>query len=374
MVQPHKQATSIDRSASRRVLARTSRVLPPGLLAGLTLALPLLIAPALGFHDGGAARCNSCHITHQSEDGIPTSAPVSGELLRGATPTEICLTCHANSQGEVLSGDPLSPPPERGPGNFVFLLEDNLNDGPDAPINPIPGDAAGHNLVAPSWGLSADARHSFAPGGTYPANQMGCTSCHDPHGGGQYRLLYDAGQTAAGNFLFVYPAPEAAGIDIAGVPESPTNHNAYLSGMSAWCANCHGSQYHENDSTPRFDEHPTDRALGSDERTTYNNYDGDSDPLGGNPATAYLPEVPFEALSMTTATTAGPPGGARIMCLTCHRAHASSAPAAGRWDFNVGLLSEDGIASGSYPLPDPYQDPAQGQLCHKCHAFDFGGD
>ena len=56
-----------------------------------------------------------------------------------------------------------------------------------------------------------------------------------------------------------------------------------------------------------------------------------------------------------------------VMCLSCHRAHASSAPHAGRWDFNVALLSEDGAVSQSYAIPDPYGGPNQGTLCSKCH-------
>jgi predicted CXXCH cytochrome family protein len=334
----------------------------------------IMVVPGVrAFHDGNVARCGACHVEHMSEDGAPTSEPVTGELLRGASPSEICLTCHADSLGRVLGGNPQAPPPEMGAGNFVFLLSNNLNDGPDAVTNPIPGDAAGHNLVAPSWGLMTDSRFSVSPGGTYPANRMGCTSCHDPHGGGKYRLLYGAGKTQANGFLFVFPAPAAVGIDISGPGESTTNHNAYQGGMSAWCGNCHDPRYHDRYPTPRFDRHPTHRALSGQVRATYNSYDGDSNPQGGNPASSYLPQVPFVDLSMTTSTTSGPGGGARIMCLTCHRAHASSAPSSGRWDFNVSLLSEDGVASGSYPIPDPYQDPAQGQLCHKCHDFDFGG-
>jgi hypothetical protein len=53
--------------------------------------------------------------------------------------------------------------------------------------------------------------------------------------------------------------------------------------------------------------------------------------------------------------------------MSCHRAHASSGPALGRWDFNVRYLSEDGAQSGSYPLPNPYPGPDQRQLCVKCH-------
>ena len=58
------------------------------------------------------------------------------------------------------------------------------------------------------------------------------------------------------------------------------------------------------------------------------------------------------------------------MCLSCHRAHASSAPAAGRWDFNVTFLHEDGAESGSWTIPDPYGDLSQRSLCNKCHKKD----
>lgn len=341
--------------------------------AGL-LSLILGGGVAVGFHDGNVAHCDSCHVSHTSEDGMPLPTPVTGELLRGATPSEICLTCHADNQGRVMGGSPQSPPPEMGAGNFVFLLEDNLNDGPDGLVNPISGDAAGHNLVAPSYGLVSDSRHTVAPGGGYPADRLGCTSCHDPHGGGKYRLLYDVGTTEGGRFNFIYPPPTAVGIDLDGPAESPGNHNAYQGGMSAWCGNCHGPRYHDTHPTARFTGHPDRQPLPGPVRTRYGLYDGDSNPLGGTPALAYLPQVPYETLSMTTTTTSGPSGGARLMCLTCHRAHASSAPAAGRWDFNVSVLSEDGLVSGSYPIPDPYQDLAQGQLCHKCHEGDFTGN
>ena len=56
--------------------------------------------------------------------------------------------------------------------------------------------------------------------------------------------------------------------------------------------------------------------------------------------------------------------------MSCHRAHAASAPYALRWDPNVVHLSEDGMISGSWPLPDPYADPRQASLCNKCHAME----
>ena len=95
--------------------------------------------PVLAFHDGGVAACESCHIVHASEDGIP-QGPGYTYLLRADTPSDVCLSCHADQYGAVMGSDPLAPPAERGAGNFVFLLEDNLNDGHGGATDPIPGD------------------------------------------------------------------------------------------------------------------------------------------------------------------------------------------------------------------------------------------
>ena len=64
-----------------------------------------------------------------------------------------------------MGADPLVPPQEMGAGNFVFLIEDNINDGVDGLVNPIAGDAAGHNVNAPGSGLSTDPRYPTSPGG-----------------------------------------------------------------------------------------------------------------------------------------------------------------------------------------------------------------
>ena len=55
--------------------------------------------------------------------------------------------------------------------------------------------------------------------------------------------------------------------------------------------------------------------------------------------------------------------------MSCHRAHATSAPNAGRWDFNVLGMAADGVNSGSYKIPNPY-DGGQRSLCNKCHSKD----
>ena len=335
----------------------------PGLIRWLTAAtwVGLAVTPASwAFHEQGVANCNGCHVIHDSQGGMPPAPGAFGEAqLLAPSPTEVCLMCHEGT----LGSDPLNPPDEKGAGNFVFLLEDDINDASDA-MTPILGDAAGHNLVAPGLGLQADPRYSVSPGGTFPSSELGCTACHDPHGNGNFRMLNGRGPVAGGLTMFTRPAPDAIGVDSRTGREAPNSHTAYRSGMSEWCGNCHGS-YHEEGSVA-FD-HPVQRALSADERNQYNRYDGDDNPTGGLQPLAYLPEVPFEHPTTSVDSTAGPDPGARVMCASCHRAHATSAPAALRWDPNVTLLIEDGLRSGSYPIPDPYRSPNQGSLCRKCH-------
>ncbi len=339
-------------------------------LVALSIYIMVSLIPlnkAMAFHSDGTATCANCHVEHISQEGVlvdPSHPSGNRWLLITATPSDLCLSCHAEQNGAVFGRNPLIPPPEKGAGNFVFLLENNINDGPNGVTNPINGDAAGHNINAPSYGVTADRLFLSAPGGTYPSSELGCTSCHDPHGNSNFRFLYGAGPIIDGSATFSFPAPLAKGIDLAAGSESNNNHTAYNSGMSAWCGNCHTNYL---DSHGRSFAHPTEKILEGEIIRQYDIYNGTADTAGGVAANAYLADVPFEDNAITISSTNGPTSSSRLMCLTCHRAHASSAPHAGRWDFNVTLLSQDGLNSGSYPIPNPYSNPTQTGLCYKCH-------
>jgi hypothetical protein len=326
---------------------------------------------AFAFHDAGVAYCGGCHTMHNSQNGelVDADSPNGNPwLLKDATPSDVCLNCHATSYGGVFADPAGGSFREQGGGNFWYLLEDNLNDGHAGATHPISGDAAGHNLNAPGHGLGPDGTLTTAPGGTFGAATLGCSSCHDPHGNTNFRLLYGAGQAIqATTFTFANAAPDAAGMpSLHSGNESNALHTAYKSGMSAWCANCHGD-FHDN-STKLI--HPSGEALGGTIAATYNAYNGTEDQTGGVQATAYLAAVAFEDPANTPTGTGGPLATSQISCITCHRAHATSAPDAGRWDFNVTLLEEDGVESGSDPIADPYNSPNQRSLCNKCHNKD----
>lgn len=342
------------------------------IILALALSLPILFSGvAMGFHDGGVAHCNGCHTMHNSQDGAlvdPANPNGNAYLLKFASASDVCLSCHATGLGAVWGADPLAPPPLKGAGNFVFLSEDNLNDGHAGASNPIPGDAAGHNVNAPSMGSGPDGTLSQAPGGTFPAASLECSSCHDPHGNQNFRLLYGVAQVQDGLYGFTNPAPDAEGLSVHFGSETQTSHTAYKSGMSAWCGNCHGD-FHNNNTKLI---HPSGKTLGGSIANAYNLYNGSSDLTGGAQATAYLAEVPFEDPANTTSSTAGPSASSQVSCITCHRAHATSAPDATRWDMSVTFLHEDGVESGSYAIPDPYGDLSQRSLCNKCHVKDAG--
>ena len=124
--------------------------------------------------------------------------------------------------------------------------------------------------------------------------------------------------------------------------------------------------------------------------------------LNGNSDTAYTSLVPFEmgtrdygvlkrSANSTNSDRYGPQIGATVMCLTCHRAHASGWDSSTRWN----MISEFIVYNSLYPgidndTPPEYAQgrqadetrkalydrpvnffaPFQRSLCNKCHVKD----
>jgi predicted CXXCH cytochrome family protein len=369
----------------------------------LVAAAVIVAAPALAFHDGGVAHCNGCHTMHNSEDGAAMNYNATGtgpgtnpgfgwtDLLLYPNASDVCLECHGNNTRSynVFESDPLGLALREyySAGNFVFLLEDNINDGHAGSVasNWIPGQGSGHNIQSGIKGSMWDTTLTAPPSdGTSPLtnNRIHCSSCHDPHGTGTFRLLYQTGQDVdvGGETVIYGDTVVAYGISYGDV-ETNDNHNAYVSGYSGWCNSCH-TEFHQRSGRMI---HPSGESLSDGTDVQYNRYRGTTDcvlsgvsPCGtGGAATAYLGDVPFEDDSHTAASitsTLGPTSSSRVACMSCHRAHATSAPNAGRWDFDVTFLWEDGHESGSWPIPfipyDPRDVDNQRSLCNKCHGQD----
>jgi len=328
----------------------------------------------VAFHDAGVAHCDGCHTMHNSQDGLlvdadsPTGNPY---LLVDATPSDVCLRCHAGYGQFTADGQ------SRGPGGDFYWITQDTTWSAHGHDYTVYGREHGHNMDSPGYGMVPDSVLTAAPGGTYNADYLGCNSCHDPHGNLHFRLLYGVGETAnnyPGGYTFTEAEPVAEGnsrrtnIGDSG-EELIGQHTAYISGMSEWCANCHSGLH--SDMTTNF-VHPTGDTIGSSLSNNYNAYVTSLD-LTGTSATAYLPIVPFEDAANTVSSTTGTTASSQVMCLTCHRSHASPYPDAGRFDFSQTFLSE------SHPAGEPYLDyydgnpldlTTQRSLCNKCHIKD----
>ncbi len=219
---------------------------------------------------------------------------------------------------------------------------------------------------------------------------------------GAYRLLAGVNyqpKSLSGSNAFSYAPVVAVAPSTYNRSEADTDTRvAYGKGVSEWCANCHEALHSFLGSGM---VHPAGVNLPSEIVNIYNSYKKTGD-LTGTQATAYLSLVPFQtdnsaditALKNLTTSTQGPVAGDRIMCLSCHRAHASGFDSMTRFPIGNEFMTV-ADASGSAVYPDPSVNPAQAMgrtaaeqqaalydrpatrfaayqrvLCNKCHAKD----
>lgn len=193
---------------------------------------------------------------------------------------------------------------------------------------------------------------------------------------------------------------------------------AYGSGMSEWCGNCHSGILNSAADPSSTHRHPAgasallNNATGN-EAANYNAYLASGD-MSGNSSGSYNSLVPYEeglvlnsgnlaalsshASSTAGASTSGPSTGIEnVMCLSCHRAHATAFPEMTRWDAQGGEMlvmngayigTDNTAATGatSYSMPLGYTSSQmqaayydrnpntfasyQRSYCNKCHAKD----
>jgi hypothetical protein len=335
-------------------------------------------APAMAFHDDGVARCAGCHTMHNSQDGDVVTETPGGHLLIMSDPSSTCLDCHAGYGQMTTDGS------SRGSGGDFYWLTKTYTWSAHGHASSSEGDSHGHNIIAADYNLPLEDQTlgTIAPGGS-DVGELACSSCHDPHGKGEGALLLWGSE----KMYFTADAPVLKGLsrstnigDSGAVAND--NHVAYGSGMSDWCANCH------TDFLVGDEMHPVDEQLGTTYAGNYNDYVSTGD-LSGMKDTAYWEAIPFETNmdqdelddlgDAANESTVGPASSDKVMCLSCHRAHATAFQDIGRWDFTASFLVED-----SHPTlaeePNSYygvvyvggEDPdfSQRSLCNKCHVQD----
>jgi predicted CXXCH cytochrome family protein len=420
-------------------------------IAVLILFLRLDGTSFAAFHAGGVGPCDACHSMHNA------AGAVNNSLLKASDPSSTCLNCHerAGDTGPtsfhvstaVEDMPEGSPPRQLTPGGDFGWLKKTYTWAPDQTQAPVvsDGERHGHNIVAADYLYYADMTNSTAPQGTYVALNLGCISCHDPHGKyrrepsgliattgtpirgsgsyassvepfagesvGTYRMLAGRNyspRSLGGTDAFPNDPPAAVAPDVYNRAETDFQTRvAYGSGMTEWCQNCHTDMHTVASSgtstTPVTHPVGATAKLGLVVSGNYSSYINSGDPAGGSASSAFLSLVPFEegTTDYTTLKThaktdnsylSGPDAaGSQVMCLTCHRAHASGWDGAMRWnsktDYIVynGFYSQEGQAYQPYgqgrrelEAQKAYYDMLasrfttttvlnQDSLCHKCH-------
>jgi hypothetical protein len=400
----------------------------PIIIAGLVMCLVAFGTPAMAFHSGGVAHCDGCHTMHNSVDGEVVRGATDDpsavtNLLAASDASSVCLSCHADAGRQsfyhVLSqdGSYLSPG-----GDFFWTTIDieYVTHSPQTRN----GYSMGHSINARDFAdrIQTEMDYDVAPGGSFPAELLGCQSCHNPHGTkfyasaadrlpiadsgsyggsapagatlGSYRLLGDRNYSPTDSGVtFVNSPPVAVSIRepraSQGGGERDDNHAAYGSGTSEWCANCHTDFLVGNGNG----KHPAGNMVKLGAFVgNYNSYIATGSTTGDK-STAYLALVPIErgvatnATLATDSTVGATAGQDNVTCLTCHRAHASAFEYSARWDLSVELLAESHPAAGDTfvggtPAGDPQQlayygrdigtdfNEFQRSLCNKCHLKD----
>lgn len=196
-----------------------------------------------GPHGGYTASTDACAGCHRAH----TAA--AGRLLVDTVPN-LCYTCHGNAatgadtdvvDGVYLERDPLAEIPPQGVANrglkgggFVNALMDTNRDGlaSSAP-------ATSSHLVDGSTGTAWG--NGIIGSGAGAAIPLSCVSCHDPHGGGTYRILRPIPTASGGATPVIIPDEVIKNYTVISATNSyiGESYGALAAPLTSWCSQCH---------------------------------------------------------------------------------------------------------------------------------------
>jgi predicted CXXCH cytochrome family protein len=305
-------------------------------LAGATNAMAAAMPTGHGMFSNNARICVVCHRTHTA---------TNGNLLR--VNAGLCQTCHSGGAGadtDISSGHYVNSPSD--PNNWG-TVGDPLLGGGFADINGAP-------MAYPGTSQHKIGGDPATPFGSASGATMilTCTSCHTIHagfsGGAQYRLLRLSVGDAAGPLNVTWNGPwegpaqasphNAAGymaytetlfgpgLDNIADPRPKEFTRNYNSGVSDWCVGCHSNYTTYFDGSVKKIKHTVEVPLSGSPTTKLNTTYG-------------LPETDLPLNDkIAGGDTPGRSPGDTLNCLTCHKAHGTTAlmdrmaviPASGR--------------------------------------------
>jgi len=397
-------------------------------LTGVLIAaalVALVAAPAMAFANLGphgsyatdTDMCAQCHRAHTAPSSV-TWTDLQGDqrnalLLADSTETyQFCLACHdtasqgadTNVMGGVYEGSAYGTPNTK----MISGAFGSVNAGLGGAMYDTSGTAvtSSHLMDGGSWGaygggLKGETSATIAIGGkggnytdtlgTGNLIVMTCTTCHDPHGSSNYRLLKDSvnsvpvgGYNEAGNptpfvisneknfpqtgfALHVAPSPAYEPNYTKAQYAKAPNNGDITKGITGWCSGCHttynttASVYNASDVFPdqvssQFvtrHRHPVNVEL----NTYY------VDTLKHLTTDTVLPLAHDTSEKGDVANTESD----WIDCLTCHNAHGSTATMTGWSDLASSTVKAVVGSRGNMPTDSNLLKMNNRGVCEACH-------
>lgn len=309
----------------------------------LLLAMCLVIVVAFAFYGtanaiGGV--CSNCHTMHNSQDGadVVVGGP-NNVLLKSSTE---CLGCHTGA------GVPGAPLVDKAVGTMLSggSFADSVVGTSESKTHNVSDLAAGtFNAGDPDLN---QATLNKAPGGVTLTSQLKCGGTNGCHGSHDAKVtstdglkgFHHAPKTTY-KFLQIATGNTGAGTDVIGLTSTTyeatggtaADHNVYgagATGISMFCNNCH-DKFHgtaadeSGGSASPWKRHPTDFTLTAAMASATISY-----------STTPFAFTSGDIAGMSTTTTTGYTATlGQVMCLSCHRAHASQYDDMLRFDYTT---------------------------------------
>ena len=327
--------------------------------------------------------CSDCHTMHNSQGNATMNFDNSTTAPQGALVRGDCLGCHGQGNADNLAGTSDTIPQvlhtaaiDLAGGNFAYITGDKSRNAAASQ------NTAGHNVV--DLGVTYNETVLTTPPGDENttgitnlnltcAGQYGChgdrtkTDNYSAVSGGhhaddsvlQFSNIDETGQggTVATSYRFLLGVKGGEDADWQATV-SQTDHNEYKGAtagvestatspgggtISGLCGECHGNFHGTATDTggptgTAWERHPTDISLpNTGEYATYNPDDGNLYSLEAPVARVTIPGTAQSAV-----TVSGTDDDI-VMCLSCHRAHASQYPDMLRWLY-TGMNAGTGTA------------------------------
>jgi hypothetical protein len=347
-----------------------------------TLTLIIINSPSPLFAEV-SKKCADCHTMHNNQDGQPIVGAGAQSFLLNTAGNTSCWGCHAG--GTANNIDPVTGAPQirhtnstdLAGGNFAYITGDKSGATGNTKTR-------GHNVI--DTGVTDDnfSSGAYPPGDEFSqsvdglnnatftcAGKLGCHgdrtaenedeaiygSHHAKDSVLKFGSINEASQGSSSGTSYRFLSGVKGGEDSdweASV--SVSDHNEYkgaTSGtestktspggntISGLCAECHGNFHGDvadtGGSSP-WGRHPTDISL-PDTSAEYANY------------TTYNVQVPVARTTIpnVAGNTVDPADTTDdiVMCLSCHRAHASAYPDMLRWNYEDMVAGASGEAAGT---------------------------